>query len=75
MGRRSDFWFHVHELSLCLETEGSSSRDRRRSILESLESMPRMSRERASGELQHLLGELCALDDAMEDRQELALPQ
>jgi hypothetical protein len=73
MGRRSDFWFHVHELSLCLETEGTASRDRRRSILESLESLPRMARERAAGELRHLLAELCALHDAMEDRQELAL--
>jgi hypothetical protein len=73
MGRRSDFWFQVHELSLCLEIEGTASRDRRRSILELLEAMPRMARERASGELRHLLAELCALHDAMEDRQELAL--
>jgi hypothetical protein len=58
MGARTNFWLHVHELNLCLDEEGDTSRERRENIVQSLDDMPPLARRELIRELRYVLSEL-----------------
>ena len=69
MGARTDFWLHVHELSLCLDEEGDTRDERRANILESLDAMPSMTRQEIAREMRYVLAELWQVNMLRETEQ------
>jgi hypothetical protein len=69
VGAKSDFWWAIHNVCLCLEQEGLTPEERAKGVAEAWSSMPRSARLVIAQELRTLLFELPNVESELLRRQ------